>query len=258
MLGAAPRDREKIRKRARERMMAMQSQEELLEELSRCVLEMEDEEIVPIAQEYAQAGYDPAQGILKGLVSGMNEAAKLYEEGEYYVPELLMCSSAMYNALDVLKPLIPKEAANSKGRIVIGVVEGDTHDIGKNLVKVMLEAAGYEIIDLGRDVPVDRFVQTACDQDAQVIALATLMTTSMDNMRRVVDLLKQDGVRDRFKVIIGGGPVSPAYAQRIGADAYASDAMDAVHVVNKLLGYEQSDQNQDQSQHQQAPCAGAA
>lgn len=214
----------------------MRTKEELIAELGRCVLEMEDEEVVDVAREYAAAGHDPAEGVLRGLVSGMNGAARLYEEEEYFVPELLMCSSAMYNGLEVLKPLIPKGAGASKGKVVIGVVEGDTHDIGKNLVKVMLEAGGYETVDLGRDVPPARFVDAAVGEGAQVIALSTLMTTSMPNMRRVIELLEERGVRDRFKVIVGGGPVSQAYADTIGADAYSTDAVDAVRVVDLLLG----------------------
>lgn len=214
----------------------MRTKEELIAELGRCVLEMEDEEVVDVAREYAAAGHDPAEGALRGLVSGMNGAARLYEEEEYFVPELLMCSSAMYNGLEVLKPLIPKGAGASKGKVVIGVVEGDTHDIGKNLVKVMLEAGGYETVDLGRDVPPARFVDAAVGEGAQVIALSTLMTTSMPNMRRVIELLEERGVRDRFKVIVGGGPVSQAYADTIGADAYSTDAVDAVRVVDLLLG----------------------
>ena len=116
----------------------MTEKEELLQEMARCVLEMEDELVVDVAKRYAEKGYDPAEGILTGLVSGMNQAAELYEKEEYFIPELLICSSAMYNALDVLRPLMPKEENGVKRKVVIGVVEGDTHDIGKNLVKVML------------------------------------------------------------------------------------------------------------------------
>ena len=137
----------------------MTSKDELLSELSRCVLEMEDDDIADVAREYAKNGYKPLDGILNGLVDGMNKAAQLYEEEEYFIPELLICSDAMYNGLDVLRPLLSKTDFGNGHKIVIGVVQGDTHDIVKNLVKIMLESAGYELIDLGRDVPVENFVK---------------------------------------------------------------------------------------------------
>ena len=137
----------------------MKTKEEFLAELSRCVLEMEEDEVIDVAKAYAEAGHDPLDGILDGLVDGMKKASDLYEREEYFIPELLGCSAAMYNGLDVLRPLLPKSEEGSKGKIVIGVVQGDTHDIGKNLVKIMLESAGYEVSDMGRDVPVEKFVE---------------------------------------------------------------------------------------------------
>jgi len=211
------------------------SKEELLKELARCVVEMEDDEVIDVAKEYAEAGYDPQEGILVGLVSGMNQAADLYDQEEYYIPELLICSAAMYNGLDVLKPLLPKEEGVKREKVVIGVVQGDTHDIGKNLVKIMLEAAGYELIDLGRDVLVERFVEAAKVEGASVVALSTLMSTSMQNMGKVVTLLEEAGIRDQVKVIIGGAPVSTAFARKIGADGYSANATEAVTLVKELL-----------------------
>lgn len=211
------------------------SKEELLAELARCVLEMEDGAVIPVAQEYAEAGYDPQDGIMDGLVVGMNQAAVLYDEEEYYIPELLICSAAMYNGLDVLKPLLPQEEKKSQQKVVIGVVQGDTHDIGKNLVKIMLEAAGFEVVDLGRDVLVERFIEATREENAQIVALSTLMSTSMQNMGRVVTLLQEAGLRDQVKVIIGGAPVSPAFAKKIGADGYSANATDAVQLVRELL-----------------------
>lgn len=210
------------------------SKEELLKRLSDCVFDMEDDEIVDVAKEYADAGYDPVDGILKGLVDGINRASDMYEKEEYFIPELLICSSAMYNALDVLRPLIPKDKVGSKGKVVIGVVHGDTHDIGKNLVKIMLESAGYEIIDLGRDVPVDDFVNTAKNEGANIVALSTLMSTSMVNMGKVIERLKEEGIRDKVKVIVGGGPISQSFADKIGADGYSGTAAEAVRLVNAL------------------------
>lgn len=213
----------------------METKEEFLAELSRCVVEMEDDNISAVAEDYAAHGYAPLDGILDGLVAGMNKAADLYEREEYFIPELLICSNAMYNGLDVLRPLLPQEEKNSKSKIVIGVVKGDTHDIGKNLVKIMLESAGYEMIDLGRDVAVDDFISTAKEQGAEVIALSTLMSTSMVNMEKVIQGLEAAGIRDQVKVIVGGAPISPAFAEKIGADGYSANAVEAVKLVDRLL-----------------------
>ncbi len=211
------------------------AKDELLAELSRCVLEMEEEEVVNIAKEYVQAGFDPLDGILLGLVDGMNKASDLYEQEEYFIPDLLICSSAMYNGLDVLRPLLPKNQSDGKCKVVIGVVQGDTHDIGKNLVKIMLESAGYEMIDLGRDVPVEKFVSAVRDEGARVLGLSTLMSTSMKNMKKVIDLLSQAGIRDQVRVIVGGAPISSSFASKIGADGYSATAADAVRLVNRLV-----------------------
>ena len=207
----------------------------LLSELSRCVRDMEDGQVTDVAKEYADAGYDPQEGVLNGLVPGMNEAGELYEQEEYYIPELLICSDAMYNGLDVLRPLMANEQAAQGPKVVIGVIQGDTHDIGKNLVKIMLETAGYQMIDLGRDVPVERFVETVRQEKPQVVALSTLMSTSMNHMGRLVSDLRDVGLRDGVKVIIGGAPVSRSFAEKIGADGYSENATEAVKLVDRLL-----------------------
>jgi corrinoid protein of di/trimethylamine methyltransferase len=213
----------------------MASKQELLKELSRCVLEMEDDEVSTAAERYAAEGHAPIDGILLGLVDGMNKAADLYEREEYFIPELLISSSAMYRGLDVLRPLLPKEDRQSKCKILIGVVHGDTHDIGKNLVKIMLETAGYEVIDLGRDVPEEKFVSAARETGARVVAMSTLMSTSMNNMGKVIERLTAEDMRGSVKVIVGGGPISPSFAKKIGADGYAENATQAVKLVNRLL-----------------------
>jgi len=212
------------------------SKEGLLKELSRCVLEMEDDTVADVARMYASQGYDPVDGILLGLVDGMNRAATLYDEEEYFIPEMLICSSAMYNGLEVLRPLLPQESEKQPCKIIIGVVQGDTHDIGKNLVKIMLESAGYTLVDLGRDVPADRFVSSVKEENAQVVAMSTLMSTSMDYMRQVIEALTSAGLRNQVKVIVGGAPISPAFAERIGADGYSSSATEAVKLVARLVG----------------------
>lgn len=213
------------------------SKEELLEKLSECVVEMEDEEVVDVANEYMESGYPALDGIMEGLVDGMNKASDLYDEEEYFVTDLLLCSDAMYSGIDILKPHLPvEENKGEKLKIVIGVVEGDTHDIGKNLVKIMLDTAGFEMYDLGRDVPLDNFVDKAIEVGASLICMSTLMTTTMDGMRIVIEKLKEKGIRDNVKVMVGGSPISQKYANEIGADGYSANAVGAVKLAKRLAG----------------------
>jgi methylmalonyl-CoA mutase cobalamin-binding domain/chain len=165
----------------------------------------------------------------------MNRAGELYAAEEYFVTDLLLCSDAMYSGLDVLKPRLERTAKDEKKKAVIGVVEGDTHDIGKNLVKIMLETAGFEVFDLGRDVPLPKFVETAKQENVDLICLSTLMTTTMAGMKTVVNLLKEADMRDKIKVIIGGGPVSQQFSDKIGADGYSPNAIEAVKLAKKVL-----------------------
>lgn len=212
------------------------SKEELLKKLSDHVVEMEEEEVVEASKDFLAHGYPAFDGIMEGLVDGMNRASKLYEEEEYFVTDVLLCSDAMYEGLAILRPHLPEtDEAERKPVGVIGVVEGDTHDIGKNLVKIMLETAGYEMIDLGRDVPLNSFVEKAKEVNASFVCLSTLMTTTMGGMGTVVELLKEEGLREQVKVVIGGGPISKKYADTIGADGYATNAVEAVKIVNSLL-----------------------
>jgi len=213
------------------------SKEELLEKLSECVVEMEDEEVVDVANEYVESGYPALDGIMEGLVDGMNKASDLYDEEEYFVTDLLLCSDAMYSGIDILKPHLPvEENKGEKLKIVIGVVEGDTHDIGKNLVKIMLDTAGFEMYDLGRDVSLDNFVDKAIEVGASLICMSTLMTTTMDGMRIVIEKLKEKGIRDNVKVMVGGSPISQKYANEIGADGYSANAVGAVKLAKRLAG----------------------
>lgn len=210
--------------------------EELLQKLSDYVFDMEDEEICEVTQEYIDAGFDPQEGILEGLVDGMRRASEMYEQGEYFVPELINCSDAMYASMEMLQNAMPG-SQEYIGKAVIGVVQGDTHDIGKNLVKIMLEASGYEMIDLGRDVPIQEFVDAVVNDGARAVALSTLMSTSMPNMAKVVQKLEEAGVRDQVKVIVGGGPLSSGYARKIGADGYSDSAVEAVELLDGLMGW---------------------
>ncbi|WP_296143252.1 corrinoid protein [uncultured Anaerococcus sp.] len=213
----------------------MPSKEEYLKKMANMVIEEEDEEIADLCREYLAEGYDPQEAIFNGLIKGMNEVGKLFEQEEYYISDLLICSDAMYNGIEVLKEKIETHEENNVATAVIGVVEGDTHDIGKNLVKLMFEIDGYKMIDLGKDVPVEKFVDQAIANDADFIMMSTLMTTTMGNMKKVIDILNERGIRDQFKVMIGGGPVSESFAKDIGADAYSENANEAVKVARKLL-----------------------
>lgn len=207
----------------------------IFQKLSNAVVEMDEDEVITISNEIVAQELDAYDAIDQGLSHGMEKAGKLFEEEEYFIPELLLCSDAMYAGLDVLKPHIKVNEPGVKHRVVIGVVEGDTHDIGKNLVKIMLETSGFEIFDLGRDVPPQQFIDKAKEVKADIIALATLMTTTMDGMNEVVQLLQKENIKDQYKVVIGGGPISQSFADKIGADGYAVNAADAVKLARKLV-----------------------
>ena len=213
----------------------MSSKEELLKRLSDGVLDMEEEDVAEAAREYLESGYPALDGIMEGLIDGMNRAGQLFEEEEYFVTDILLCSDAMYAGLDVLKPHLPTESEVNRKKVVIGVVEGDTHDIGKNLVKIMLETAGFEMIDLGRDVPLQKFVDSAKEEGAELVCMSTLMTTTMAGMETVIHLLEEAGIRDQVKVMIGGGPISQKFADKIGADGYSQNAVEAVNLAKRLL-----------------------
>lgn len=213
------------------------TKEELIQQMYDCVVEMEDEDVVDVCNEYLEAGYDAYEGIMEGLVAGMNKASELYDEEEYFVTDVLLCSDALYAGLDVLRPHLKNaETEGSRKKVVIGVVEGDTHDIGKNLVKIMLETAGFEMYDLGRDVPLDAYVEKAKEVDADIVAMSTLMTTTMGGMGEVIKKLEEAGIRNRVKVMVGGSPVSRKFADEIGAEGYSRNAVEAVKVAKELVG----------------------
>lgn len=209
--------------------------EELLKRLSDAVVDMEEEDVIEASKLYIEEGYLAFDAIMDGLVDGMNRASKLFEDEEYFVTDVLLCSDAMYEGLKILRPHLPLGEEKKKIKGIIGVVEGDTHDIGKNLVKIMLETAGFEMIDLGRDVTLQSFVDKAIEFEASFICLSTLMTTTMGGMKTVIDSLKESGIRDNVKVIIGGGPISTKYSDLIGADGYSSNAVEAVKLIKRLL-----------------------
>jgi len=208
-------------------------QEEILQKLSDAVLNMEEEEAISLSKEVLSEGIDPYTAIMQGLAEGMSKAGELYDKGEYYVPELLLCSDALYSGLDILKPHIKSDRSKVAGKMIIGVVEGDIHDIGKNLVKTMFEAEGWEVRDLGRDVKIERFQQEQQKNHADVVALSALMTTSMLAMPKIIELVK--GSEPEPLVLVGGAPLSKEIALQYGADGYADNAKGAISIARDLM-----------------------
>jgi 5-methyltetrahydrofolate--homocysteine methyltransferase len=170
-----------------------------------------------------------------GLVKGMNVVSEKFKNNECFIPEVLVSAKAMTVGLGILKPLLAEKNVKPLGKVVIGTIQGDLHDIGKNIISMLLQGAGFEIIDLGADVHVDRFVESAKDENADLVGMSALLTTTMINMKTVIEGLKEAGIRESIKVIIGGAPVTQAYADQIGADGYAADAATGVDVAKKLL-----------------------
>jgi corrinoid protein of di/trimethylamine methyltransferase len=212
--------------------------EELLNQLSDAVFELDEERTKQLSQKVVDCRFDAWEAVDQGLVAGVNRAGKLFDEEEYFIPELLIAADAMYAGLDILRPHIRPQSHGEPRRVVIGVVQGDTHDIGKNLVRIMLEVSGFQVYDLGRDVSPRQFVDRAVEVNADIIAMATLMTTTMDRMADVVRILETEKLRDRFKVMVGGAPLSQRFSDRIGADGYAAKASAAVELAKRLVGQE--------------------
>ncbi|MEW5867806.1 MAG: corrinoid protein [Chloroflexota bacterium] len=181
-----------------------------------------------------QDGISADELLNKSLIAAMDEVGRRFEEGDFFVPEMLIAARAMQAGLLLLKPYLAESGIKAAGKVAIGTVKGDLHDIGKNLVAMMLEGAGFEVKDLGTDVSPDAFVQAARD-GAQIIGMSALLTTTMVNMQQTINALQSADLRDQVKVIIGGAPVTDAYAQQIGADAFAPDASSATRVVRQLL-----------------------
>lgn len=188
-----------------------------------------------LTQQALDEGVAPSEVITKYLIPAMAEVGDRFERNEFYVPELLIAARAMQGGLAILKPLLADTDLQPTGRVIIGTVKGDLHDIGKNLVSMMLQGAGFEIIDLGVDVPADKFVEALKESKAQVIALSALLTTTMPAMKSTIDALETAALRDQVKVVIGGAPVTQRYADEIGADGYAPDANSAVRKTKELL-----------------------
>jgi 5-methyltetrahydrofolate--homocysteine methyltransferase len=208
---------------------------DLIKDIYQLVLEGNRDELVNRVQAALDSGIPAGDILQNGLIAAMREVGKLFEEGEYFVPEMLIAARAMKAGLVILQPLLVDSGVESAGKVAIGTVKGDLHDIGKNLVGMMLEGAGFEIVDLGTDVEAEQFV-AAVKNGADVIGLSALLTTTMPSMEGTIKAIEAEGLRDKVKVIIGGAPVTTAYAEKIGADGYAPDASQAVSLTKLLLG----------------------
>ncbi|OAT83666.1 corrinoid protein, partial [Desulfotomaculum copahuensis] len=200
---------------------------ELLKKLADSVVNYDEDTAREAANESVAEGMDPHKAIFDGLVVGMQEVGRLYEIQEYFVPELLMCADAMYAGLDILRPLLKKDPNEKpKGQVVMGVVQGDVHDIGKNIVKMMFDAAGFVVHDLGRDVPLEKFVEEQLKTDSEIVALSAMMTTTMVGMKNIIKKIREKN--PKAKIMIGGAPVTEQVANLFGADGYAKDASNAL------------------------------
>jgi corrinoid protein of di/trimethylamine methyltransferase len=191
---------------------------------------------VAITQQAIEEKLDPSELIANTMVPAMAEVGRLFECEEYFVPELLLSARAMKGALELLRPLLAATGAQPAGRVVIGTVKGDLHDIGKNLVASMLEGGGFEVVDLGTDVTPEKFIAALRESNSSILALSALLTTTMLSMKSTIDALKTAGVRDKIKVMIGGAPVTQQFANEIGADGYSENANSAVTLARKLAG----------------------
>jgi 5-methyltetrahydrofolate--homocysteine methyltransferase len=207
---------------------------EILQSISSSLEGGDDAAVARLTREALAEGVAAKTILDDGLISGMNVVGEKFRVHDIFLPDVLLAARAMYAGMDILKPLLISAGVASRGRVVIGSVQGDLHDIGKNLVGIMLKGAGFEVIDLGNDVAAEKFVAEAKNQEARVIGMSALLTTTMPVMQEVVELLKKENLRGRIKTIIGGAPVSQNYAAEIGADAYGYDCAQAVESVKKL------------------------
>jgi trimethylamine corrinoid protein len=214
------------------------NKEEILEKMEKAIVEGDKDKAETLAKEAIKERMDLSEVIDKGYVPGIQKVGDLWEKGEYFLPELITSAECMKGAMQVLQPELEKAqiSARSKGKVVIGTVEGDIHDIGKNLVSSMLAANGFQVIDLGADVKLEKFVEKAEEENADFICLSALLTTTMLGQKKVIELLKERNLAGRYKVLVGGAPVNQKWADDIGAEGYGENAMIAVKVAKKLTG----------------------
>jgi corrinoid protein of di/trimethylamine methyltransferase len=214
-------------------MVTEARKKEILKGLHDGVVAFEEDTVAELSQAAIDEGIDAYEAIMEGLAAGMETVGKLYDSQEYFVPEVLMCSDALYRGLDILKPHVKDSETKTRGQVVIGTVEGDVHDIGKNLVKMMFEVAGFTVHDLGRDVKLEKFVEEQIKTDSEIVALSALMTTSMTAMPKVIEMIKKRN--PNVKIMVGGAPISGEVADKFGADGYADNAANAVQEAIRMV-----------------------
>lgn len=212
----------------------MATKEELLEKMKTGVVEYDEEAVKEAAQQGLDDGHVPLEMIMDGLAAGMEVVGELYDRNEYFVPEVLMCADALYAGLAILRPHVPKQKEGLNAQVVIGSIQGDVHDIGKNLVKMMFDVAGWEVHDLGRDVPLEKFVDEQMRTDSEVVAMSAMMTTTMLGMKKVIKMIKEKN--PNVAIMLGGAPVTKDVANLFGADGYAESAGNAVSEGIKMIG----------------------
>ena len=206
---------------------------EILDNLAEAVVEFEEDQAREWAQIALEEGMDAFEAIMQGLAAGMETVGDLYDQQEYFVPELLMSADALYAGLDILKPHIKADEMKEMGQVVIGTVQGDVHDIGKNIIKLMFEVGGFEVHDLGRDVPLENFVEEQLKTDAEIVAMSAMMTTTMTGMKKVIEMIKEKN--PDVAIMLGGAPVTKDVADLFGADGYAESAGNAVQEAIKMI-----------------------
>jgi len=212
----------------------MPTKEELLETMKNGVVEYQEDDVKEAAQQALDDSHEALEMIMDGLAAGMEIVGDLYDRNEYFVPEVLMCADALYAGLDILRPHVPKKEDGVNAQVVIGSIQGDVHDIGKNLVKMMFDVAGWEVYDLGRDVPLEKFVEEQLRTDSEVVAMSAMMTTTMLGMKKVIKMIKEKN--PDVAIMLGGAPVTQDVANLFGADGYAESAGNAVSEGIKMIG----------------------
>lgn len=207
----------------------------ILEQITSKLYDGDKDKVTELVQQALDSGMSAGEILNRGLITGMDKVGDGYKDGLLFVPEVLMAARAMQAGMDVLRPLLAESDTPTAGKYVIGTVKGDLHDIGKNLVKMMMEGAGFETIDLGADVAPEAFVDAVKEHQPKIIGMSALLTTTMTMMKETIELLEQAGLRSSVKVMVGGAPLTAAYAEQIGADAYSPDAANAVDEARKLI-----------------------
>jgi len=215
--------------------MSTMSQEEILERLKDAIVNLDIDAVQKAARDAVKAGIPAYKAIIEGMAKGMEIVGQKYEDGEYFLAELIMAGETMKEGMSILEPYLKAGDIKAAGKVVIGTVRGDLHDIGKNIVVMLLRAANFEVIDLGVDVAPEQFVEAVKEHDPDIVAMSALLTTTMIEMENVIESLKKSGLRDKVKVIIGGAPVTPEFARKIGADAAAKDAVEGVRICSEWM-----------------------